>query len=150
MSATAAMLGGADMFNMGGLLGSLMAFDYAKAIIDNEIALMLKRINRGMEPVNESSFLDLIKEVGPGGNYLVHEDTINRMRSTALLPSLALREMHSSWEEHGRNDVFSKATQQVKEILIQDNPAVFSKETDQKIRSRFKNLVPGNTGLDDK
>lgn len=150
MSATAAMLGGADMFNMGGLLGSLMAFDYAKAIIDNEIALMLKRINRGMEPVNESSFLDLIKEVGPGGNYLVHEDTINRMRSTALLPSLAIREMHSSWEEHGKNDVFSKATQQVKEILIQDNPAVFNKETDQKIRSRFKNLVPGNTGLDDK
>ncbi len=60
MSATAAMLGGADMFNMGGLLGSLMAFDYAKAIIDNEIALMLKRINTGMEPVSESGFLDLI------------------------------------------------------------------------------------------
>jgi len=30
---------------------------------------------------------------------------------------------------------------------IQDNPAVFGKEIDQKIRSRFKDLVPGNTGL---
>jgi trimethylamine--corrinoid protein Co-methyltransferase len=147
MSATAAMLGGADMFNMGGLLGSLMTFDYAKAIIDNEIALMLKRINRGMEPINESSSLDLIKEVGPGGNYMVQEDTVKRMRSTALLPALAIREMHASWEEHGRRDVYSKAMQQVKEILTQDNPAVFGKEIDQKIRSRFKDLVPGNTGF---
>ncbi len=147
MSATAAMLGGADMFNMGGLLGSLMAFDYAKAIIDNEIALMLKRINTGMEPVSESGFLDLIKEVGPGGNYMVQEDTVKRMRSTALLPALAIREMRASWEKHGRRDVYSKAMQQVKKILAQDNPAVFGKEIDQKIRSRFKDLVPGNTGL---
>ncbi|KKM80451.1 hypothetical protein LCGC14_1339740, partial [marine sediment metagenome] len=147
MSATAAMLGGADMFNMGGLLGSLMAFDYAKAIIDNEIALMLKRINTGMEPVSESGFLDLIKEVGPGGNYMVQEDTVKRMRSTALLPALAIREMRASWEKHGQRDVYSKAMQQVKKILTQDNPAVFGKEIDQKIHNRFKDLVPGNTGL---
>ncbi len=78
---------------------------------------------------------------------MVQEDTIKRMRSTALLPALAIREMRASWEKHGRRDVYSKAMQQVKKILAQDNPAVFGKEIDQKIRSRFKDLVPGNTGL---
>jgi trimethylamine--corrinoid protein Co-methyltransferase len=39
MSSTAALLGGADMFNMGGLLSSLLTFDFAKAVIDNEIGL---------------------------------------------------------------------------------------------------------------
>ena len=49
MNVTAALLAGADMFNMGGLLGGLMAFDFAKAVIDNEIAMMLKRIQQGVE-----------------------------------------------------------------------------------------------------
>ena len=49
MGTTGALLGGADMFNMGGLLGSLMSFDFAKAVIDGEISLMLKRMHRGLE-----------------------------------------------------------------------------------------------------
>ena len=48
MNVTGALLGGTDMFNMGGLLGGLMAFDFAKAVIDSEIAMMLKRMKRGM------------------------------------------------------------------------------------------------------
>lgn len=48
MNTTAALLAGSDMFNMGGLLSSLMVFDFSKAVIDNEIALMLKRIMKGL------------------------------------------------------------------------------------------------------
>jgi len=49
MSTTEALLAWVDMFNAGGLLSTLVAFDFAKAVIDNEIALMLKGINRGLE-----------------------------------------------------------------------------------------------------
>ena len=35
---------GATLLNMGGLFSSLMAFDFAKAVVDNEIALMDKRV----------------------------------------------------------------------------------------------------------
>ena len=70
MNTTAALLVGTDMFNMGGLLGSLMAFDFGKAVIDNEIALMLKHIKRGIEFSEEELSLDLIAEVGPGGTYM--------------------------------------------------------------------------------
>ena len=35
---------GATLLNMGGLFSSLMAFDFAKAVVDNEIALMNKRV----------------------------------------------------------------------------------------------------------
>ena len=148
MSATAALLGGADMFNMGGLLGSLMTFDYAKAVIDNEIALMLKQIHAGLEPINDNGFLELIKEIGPGGSYMVHQDTIDHMRSTALLPLLANREMRTPWEERGRPDVYAKSMAHVKEILTQDNPAVLNQEVDHSIRSRFKDLVAGDSKWD--
>ena len=70
MNVTAALLGGADMFNMGGLLGGLMAFDFAKAVIDSEIAMMLKRIQKGVEFSQENMALEVIAETGPGGNFM--------------------------------------------------------------------------------
>jgi trimethylamine:corrinoid methyltransferase-like protein len=76
---------------------------------------------------------------------MVHQDTIDHMRSTALLPLLANREMRTSWEERGRPDVYAKSMAQVKEILTQDNPAVLNQDVDHSIRSRFKDLVTGDS-----
>jgi trimethylamine--corrinoid protein Co-methyltransferase len=146
MNVTAALLAGADMFNMGGLLASLMAFDFAKAVIDNEIALMLKRIQKGLEFSKENLCLDLIAATGPGGNYMDSMHTLEHMRTAALLPRVALREMRSTWIEQGRPDAHMRALNEARKILSHDNPAVFSEKVDAKIRSRFKGLVSGDAG----
>ena len=91
MSAVAGLLAGADMFNMGGLLDALKVFDFAKAVIDDEIALMLKRIKRGFEFSEEDLALDVIAKVGPGGSFMIHPHTVKRMKTTALLTTLADR-----------------------------------------------------------
>jgi len=146
MNTTGALLAGADMLNMGGLLGSLMTFDFAKAVIDNEIALMLKRINRGME-FNEANFaLAVIAEIGPGGTYIDNPHTLKHMRTTALLPKVATREIRTTWEDKGRPDVNILAMNEARKILTRDNPAVFSEDVDRKIRARFEGLVAGNAG----
>ncbi len=143
MDVTAALLGGADMFNMGGLLSSLLTFDFGKAVIDNEIGLMLKRIHRGLEFSVENLCLDLIAKVGPGGLYMQEMDTFNRMRTAAVLPEVAMRDMRATWQEKGRPDAHTRALSKTGSILSHDNPAVFSSEVDMKIRARFKNLVAG-------
>lgn len=145
MSATSALLGGADMFNMGGLLSSLLTFDFGKAVIDNEIGLMLKRIHRGLEFSAEDLCLDQISRVGNGGSYMDQLDTFNRMRTTALLPSIAMREMRGAWEEMGKPDTQTRALAEASKILIGDNPAVFSAEMDAEIRIRFNGLVAGDS-----
>ena len=146
MNTTGALLAGADMLNMGGLLGSLMTFDFAKVVIDNEIALMLKRINRGME-FNEANFaLGVIAEIGPGGTYIDNPHTLKHMRTTALLPKVATREIRTTWEDKGRPDVNILAMNEARKILTRDNPAVFSEDVDRKIRARFEGLVAGNAG----
>jgi trimethylamine--corrinoid protein Co-methyltransferase len=109
MSTTAALLGGADMFNMGGLLGSLMSFDFAKAVIDSEISLMLKRMHRGLEFSTENLCLDVIAKVGPGGTYMEEADTFERMRTTAVLPKIAIREMRDAWHDKGSPDTQARA-----------------------------------------
>jgi len=144
MNTTSALLAGASLFNMGGLLGGLMAFDFAKAVIDNDIALMLKRVEKGLEFSEENMSLDLIKEVGPGGNFLDKKHTRDRMRSTGLMPALASRSMRPTWEDQGALDSNARALKIAENILSKPNPAVLAADIDAKIQARFEGIVAGD------
>lgn len=145
MSAVAGLLGGVQMFNLTGLLDSLMAFDFAKAVIDDEISLMLKRIRRGMEFSEENLALDLIAEVGPAGGFIDHEHTLQRMKTAAFLPFVADREARAQWIEKGSKDSQAHAMERARDILTRDNPAVFPPEVDARVRAAFPGLVRGDS-----
>jgi len=144
MNTTGAVLAGADMLNMGGLLDSLMAFDYGKAVIDSEVGLMLKRIVGFPKVDDDSLALDIISEVGPGGSFMEAEHTFKNMRHIGLLTRVANRDMRSIWELDGYPDANERAMQEMRAILENDNPAVISADLDTKIHARFKNLVAGD------
>ena len=135
---------GATLLNMGGLLSSLMAFDFAKCVIDNEIALMDKRVWRGLEFSDENLALDEITAAGPAGSYMGRKHTKARMRTTAVLPKLANREMRPQWEDAGRPDIHSRALAEARRILSQANPAVWDDDLDAAIRARFPGMVAGD------
>ncbi|MGI6686146.1 MAG: trimethylamine methyltransferase family protein [Bacillota bacterium] len=144
MNITAALLAGADLFNMGGLLGGLMAFDFAKAVMDNEMAMMLKQIKRGIKFSEDDLCLNLIKEIGPGGNYMDCMHTLEHMREVAFFPKVAGREMRSLWLTTGQLDARDRAIEEANRILKEPNPARFSDELDARVRARFANLVAGD------
>ncbi len=144
MNTTAALLGGSDLFNMGGLLGSLMAFDFSKAVIDNEIALMLKQMKRGVEFNEKDLSLDLIKEIGPGGTYMDCMHTMKNMRKTAFYPKVATRDMRGKWIDQGKEDAQARALKVADKILSKPNKSAFDSELDSIIRSKFENLVKGD------
>jgi trimethylamine--corrinoid protein Co-methyltransferase len=144
MSVVAGLLAGADMLNMGGLLDALKVFDFGKAVIDAEIALMLKRIKRGLEFTDGDLSLDVIAQIGPGGSFMIHPQTVKRMKSTALLTSLADRNARAQWESKGALDTHARAMARVRDILSHASPAVFPAEVDSRIRAQFKDLVPGD------
>jgi len=146
INTTGALLAGSDMLNMGGLLDSLMSFDFATAVIDNEIALMLKRIVEFPHVDDGKLALDIIREVGPGGSFMETDHTMANMRETGLLTSVANRDMRSTWEAAGRPDANQQALEKARTILKADNPAVFTEDVDRKIRVRFANLVAGAAG----
>ncbi len=145
MSAVAGVLSGIDMLNMGGLLDALKAFDFAKLVIDDEIALMLKRIKRGLEFSEENLSLDVIAETGPGGTFMTHKQTRKLMKTVGLLPKIADRDPREAWIKKGWPDSHSHAMRRVREILTRDNPAVFSPDVDSRIRARFEGLVRGDS-----
>lgn len=147
MSVVAGLLAGADMFNMGGLLDALKVFDFGKAVLDDEIALMLKRIKRGLEFTDADLSLDVIAQIGPGGSFMIHPQTMKRMKTTALLTSLADRNARAQWEGKGALDTHQRAMARARDILSHASPAVFPAEVDSRIRAEFKDLVPGDLRL---
>jgi trimethylamine---corrinoid protein Co-methyltransferase len=147
MSTLAGVLAGMDMLNMGGLLDALKAFDFAKAVIDDEIALMLKRIVRGMEFSEANLALDVLAEVGPGGMFMVHEHTFTHMRTIAVNPKVSDRDTRDVWETRQSLDSQARAMQRVRQILGKPNPVPFTGEVEQRIRARFAGLVLGEASL---
>jgi trimethylamine---corrinoid protein Co-methyltransferase len=141
MSTAAGVLGGADMLNMGGLLDALKVFDFAKAVIDDEIAQMLKRLKRGITFNEEELALQVIAQTKPGGSFMMSPHTAKRMKSEALLTHLADREARETWEKKGSLDTHARAIQRVQEILAQDIGNLIPAEVDAKIRFQFNDLV---------
>ena len=88
---------------MGGLLGSLMAFDFGKAYTDNEIAMMLKRACRGMEFSEENLCLDLIHEIGLGAVIWTNCNCQTYAQDNVSL-KLAYRLLRDQWIRDGATD----------------------------------------------
>jgi trimethylamine--corrinoid protein Co-methyltransferase len=143
MSAMGGLLAGMDMFNIGGLIDALKTFDFAKAVIDDEIALMLKRVKRGVAFSEEELAVNLIKEIGPGGSFIVHQHTIKRMKTEAILTKIADREARTIWEKKGAPDIQTRAMARVKEIMSKNASPLISPEVDEKLRAEFSGMVAG-------
>ncbi|MEX0787799.1 MAG: trimethylamine methyltransferase family protein [Anaerolineales bacterium] len=143
LSTLAGVLGDVHMLNMAGLLDALMAFDFGKAVIDDEIAQMLKKVKRGLEFSEENLALDVITEVGPGGMFADNQHTLERMKTAALLPEIADRDPRAAWEEKGALDSQARALHRAREILTRDAPGFFSAELDAEIHKRYPGIVGG-------
>jgi len=114
-------------------------------MIDNEIALMLKRVKKGFDFSEENLALDVIAEVGPWGMYMDKPHTLERMRMAAFLPKIADRDPRQQWAEKGSCDAQAHAMKRVRDILTRHNTAVFSPDVDARIRAEFEGLVAGDS-----
>jgi trimethylamine---corrinoid protein Co-methyltransferase len=141
LSTMAGLLAGMGMMNMGGLVEALKTFDFAKAVIDDEIAQMLKRMKRGLEFSEENLAVDIIKKIGPGGSYIVEPHTIKRMKTAGLLTKLSDRDTRSQWTKKGAKDIHGRAMAKVREILAKPSSTLFSPEVEDRIRAHFTDLV---------
>jgi trimethylamine--corrinoid protein Co-methyltransferase len=87
--------------------------------------------------------VDLIKQVGPGGSYIVAKHTINRMKTEAVMTKLADRDARSIWEKKGATDIQTRALKKVKDIMKSNTQPLISDEIEAKLRAEFPGMVAG-------
>ena len=107
----------------------------------NEIIDQARRLCRGI-PVNDDTLaIDVIREVGANGNFLIHEHTLRHLRSTQWRPELISRMGYEAWRESGSTSFLQRARTKLQQILQDHKPHPIPAEQVRKIQEwvdRFK------------
>lgn len=132
--------GGNFMLHAAGILDSYNTASYEQMVIDNEIIGYIKRIMRGVTVDEETLAYDVIEEIGPQGNFLVHEHTIEYFRDEFYRPTLSDRQTAGQWEQSGSLDAAQRANKKWKEILANYGESTLCSEVDRDLRRFMENL----------
>ena len=123
MSILACILAGTSYVAHGaGELENTLAVSYEKTVIDDEIIGMARRLARGIEVTTERLAFDVIKEVGPRGNFLTADHTLRHFRAEQFFPTLLVRDRYDTWEAAGGKRMEERARDRVQQILATHEP----------------------------
>ncbi|MCL0065906.1 trimethylamine methyltransferase family protein [Dehalococcoidia bacterium] len=116
-----ALAGANFIHDAAGLMEFALTVSYEKFVIDNEILGMVMRAVEGIKVNDETLAFDLIKQVGPGGNFVTAKHTRRLMRSEHYQPSLSDRNSRQDWEAKGERLTWQRAAERVEEIMSGPN-----------------------------
>lgn len=112
-----ALAGANFIHDAAGLMEFALTVSYEKYVVDNEILGMVMRAVEGIKVNEDTLAVDLIKQVGPGGNFVTAKHTRRFMRSEHYQPLLSDRDSRENWEAKGSKSTLDKARETVKQIL---------------------------------
>lgn len=105
----------------GGKTGSLTFLAMCNDFIDNA-----RYMGRGTRIDEETMAVDVIDEVGPGGNYVTHEHTFKNFREEIWTSKRFNSSFWEVWEEQGSKSMEDKAEELAKEIVAKHTPELVS------------------------
>ncbi len=129
---------GYDVVGGLGLLDACTVFTPEQLVIDAEIGRMLFRLARGIEVNDETLALNLVRKIGPGGNYLAEKHTLKHLEKEHFLPEITDRLSYETWEKAGSKTVIEVAREKAKEILEKHQPAPLGKDVQKEIKEIIK------------
>jgi trimethylamine---corrinoid protein Co-methyltransferase len=139
MLTTAALSGVHLSLHACGTYGSMIAMSYEKFIADEDLCGALKKLMQPVEFTDDAYAMDLIKELGAAGNYLMQVHTVNRCRKEFFRPDLSNQRMHSEWLEMEPRDITQRAAK-----LIENRLAEYKKpEIDPQLEKELVQYVSG-------
>jgi len=116
-----ALAGANFIHDAAGLMEFALTTCYEKYVIDNEILGMVMRAVEGITVNDDTLAFDLIKQVGPGGNFVTAKHTRRFMRGEHYQPSLSDRDSREEWEARGGKTTWERAAEGVREIIANHN-----------------------------
>ncbi|MGC8826556.1 MAG: trimethylamine methyltransferase family protein, partial [Anaerolineae bacterium] len=122
LSCTFAALSGADLIHDAGLFGSAQVIMPAMYPVVDEIVGMLDVILGGIPIEEQDAALELIDEVGPGGEFLTLAHTLQHFRSL-WRPALLDRSGYQVWSLAGKPDFAARVQARLRNLLETHQPA---------------------------
>jgi trimethylamine---corrinoid protein Co-methyltransferase len=114
-------LAGANLIYGLGMIESGQTLDYGQLVCDNEFARMIEHTVAGIIVNDDTLAVDVIKEIGPFGDFLSHEDTYAHMREQSM-SRLIDRRVREDWTADGATDIYTRAREEARRILETHHP----------------------------
>lgn len=114
-------LAGGNFISGLGVLEQGLTFDYAKLLMDSEMARSLTKVVAGIDTSPEKLALEVIRQVGPAGEFLTHEHTFRHMRSQSTTENFD-RKKRQAWLTAGGKDLTEKSYEKARSILANHKP----------------------------
>lgn len=132
------VLAGTDLIYGLGMIDMGMAISYEQFLMDAEFVSMFKRTEKEVSVDEDALALEVIKAVGPAGNYLSQRHTLRHMRDEISTTTLIDRQMREKWEKDGAKDMPARARELAKDILATHQPTPLSADVQEKLRAIIK------------
>ncbi|MCK4624805.1 MAG: trimethylamine methyltransferase family protein [Phycisphaerae bacterium] len=127
-------LAGVRIVGCAGVLGMDEIFSPEQLVIDAEMIGYINRLLEGFEFSDKTLAVEAIKEVGPGGNYLMHDTTLENFRNLLWMPTLFNRQMYKTWKTKDGKTIRDKAKAKARELIAKHDfelPGDVRKELDR-------------------
>lgn len=114
-----------------GILDSFNLLSYEKYIIDEHLVAMCKRLAEGINVNDETLAVDLIKQVGPKGQYLEEMHTTMYYRKEHCTSKLFVKEGLEVWEKKGAKSAVDRAYEEMQKRLSKYKAPELTKEQEE-------------------
>jgi trimethylamine--corrinoid protein Co-methyltransferase len=142
---TLGALAGGELFGHAGICGTDHGGSLEWLVADDEALTYVRRLVRGFDVTPDTLAVDVVKTVGPGGNYLAEPHTVAHYRKELWVPNpVWTRQPWQSWDEAGRRTLGDQARDRARELLAKHeveplDPAL-ARELDRIVASAQREL----------
>jgi len=130
-------LAGINLIHDCGYLAGGGAGSMEMAVICDEILGTVQRILRRTEVNDDTLAVEVIKEVGPEGNFLGHKHTLKHIRNEIYMPRLFDRTSETLWMKT-RKSAHELAREKAQRILKEHHPKPLSNDVQAKLSEIVK------------
>ncbi len=130
-------LNGGNLVHDVGYINNGLTTSFEQLVVSNEVIGMVRHITQGFEINEETLAIDLINEIGPGGEYLSSEHTLKHFRGN-WFPDLISRLPYDIWEKENNKDLGTRANERAKYILENHTPEPIEEQLKNELREIIK------------
>jgi trimethylamine--corrinoid protein Co-methyltransferase len=132
MSIAATLSGGIDFaMHMAGEINSYNTYSMEKQVLDEEIIERCLFLYGADVFSDSKTDIKTIKNVGPGGQFLMEEQTLENYKESSYMPKLSNRETYAVWEASGGKSVEQAASEEVaRRLASHQKPELSPRERD--------------------
>lgn len=117
ISAMSVLKEGPNFLTGCGLLGSYRGGSLAKIVLDAELLELVRRYLNPIDTGPESLAVDVIGEIGPGGNFIEHIHTLENYRNYIYTEGLFPSPSYENWLASGRRDASQLAHEKARKLI---------------------------------